>query len=512
MTTVAIGQYIVYDYAVLLLSVYTDMTTVAIGQYIVYDYAVFLLSVYTDMTTVAIGQYIVYDYAVFLLSEYTDMTTVAIGQYIVYDYVVFLLSVYTDMTTVAIGQYIVYDYAVFLLSVYTDMTTVAIGQYIVYDYAIFLSVYTDMTTVAIGQYIVYDYAVFLLSAYTDMTTVAIGHYIVYDYAVFFLSVYTDRAILKAMSQGTITSADFGQRGTQLKLTLLIDNAQKVVFKPAWYPRDYVVTGTPYSGRDRHNGEIAAFYLGSLLGLRRIPLVIGRRIHFEKEILPVSTSRLITTFFEKDGESCFYGRCRYCMGPEDGVCTTNGIIEGTLVLWMPSQFKLTLHKHPWSRTYREGVQAKWETDDHYCDKVKSSPYYSTGHRLLDIIDTCIFDYLIGNADRHHYETFEGYEDSMLIMLDNGKSFGNPDIDEFSILAPLYQCCQIRVTLWEKLLAMKDGILSQVLAGILSVDPITPILTQKHLDALDRRLKTVLEQIHACIAEVGTHALVFESSIR
>ncbi|XP_055896257.1 glycosaminoglycan xylosylkinase-like [Biomphalaria glabrata] len=320
------------------------------------------------------------------------------------------------------------------------------------------------------------------------------------------------AILKAMSQGTITSADFGQRGTQLKLTLLIDNAQKVVFKPAWYPRDYVVTGTPYSGRDRHNGEIAAFYLGSLLGLRRIPLVIGRRIHFEKEILPVSTSRLITTFFEKDGESCFYGRCRYCMGPEDGVCTTNGVIEGTIVLWMPSQFKLTLHKHPWSRTYREGVQAKWETDDHYCDKVKSSPYYSTGHRLLDIIDTCIFDYLIGNADRHHYETFEGYEDSMLIMLDNGKSFGNPDIDEFSILAPLYQCCQIRVTLWEKLLAMKDGILSQVLAGILSVDPITPILTQKHLDALDRRLKTVLEQIHACIAEVGTHALVFESSIR
>ncbi|KAK0065824.1 glycosaminoglycan xylosylkinase [Biomphalaria pfeifferi] len=320
------------------------------------------------------------------------------------------------------------------------------------------------------------------------------------------------AILKAMSQGTITSADFGQRGTQLKLTLLIDNAQKVIFKPAWYPRDYVVTGTPYSGRDRHNGEIAAFYLGSLLGLRRIPLVIGRRIHFEKEILPVSTSRLITTFFEKDGESCFYGRCRYCMGPEDGVCTTNGVIEGTLVLWMPSQFKLTLHKHPWSRTYREGIQAKWETDDHYCDKVKSSPYYSTGHRLLDIIDTCIFDYLIGNADRHHYETFEGYEDSMLIMLDNGKSFGNPDIDEFSILAPLYQCCQIRVTLWEKLLAMKDGILSQVLAGILYVDPITPILTQKHLDALDRRLKTVLEQIHACIAEVGTHALVFESSIR
>ncbi|KAH9496930.1 Glycosaminoglycan xylosylkinase, partial [Bulinus truncatus] len=163
-------------------------------------------------------------------------------------------------------------------------------------------------------------------------------------------------ILKSMSQGAITSVDFGQKGTQLKLTFLIDDVQKVIFKPAWYPRDYIVTGTPYSGRDRHNAEIAAFYLGSLLGLRRTPLAVGRRISIEKDILPVATSRLLTTFFEKDGESCFYGRCLYCKGPEDGVCATNGILEGTLVLWLPKEFKMALHKHPWSRTYREGVQA------------------------------------------------------------------------------------------------------------------------------------------------------------
>ncbi|CAL1533963.1 unnamed protein product [Lymnaea stagnalis] len=320
------------------------------------------------------------------------------------------------------------------------------------------------------------------------------------------------AVLNAMAKGTITSADFGQKGTQLKLTLMIDDVQKVIFKPAWYPRDYIVTGTPYAGRDRHNAEIAAFHLGRILELRRTPLAIGRRLSIEKEILPAATARLKTTFFEKDGESCFYGRCLYCKGPDDGVCASHGIIEGTLVLWLPTDFKMTIHKHPWSRTYRDGVQAKWETDDAYCAKVKKVPKFNSGHQLLDIIDTSIFDYLIGNADRHHYETFENKEDSMLIILDNGKSFGNPGVDELTILAPLYQCCQIRASLWQKLLTLQDGILSKVLSGILANDPIAPVLTQPHLDALDRRLKTILDQIQACIAEVGTQAIVFESSIK
>lgn len=56
------------------------------------------------------------------------------------------------------------------------------------------------------------------------------------------------------------SADVGHRGTQLKLSLLLDGGQRVAFKPRWYSRDYVVTGEPYAGGDRHNGEIAAFTL------------------------------------------------------------------------------------------------------------------------------------------------------------------------------------------------------------------------------------------------------------
>ena len=63
--------------------------------------------------------------------------------------------------------------------------------------------------------------------------------------------------------------------------------------------------------------------------------------------------------------------------------------------------------------------RWETDDLYCSKVKHTPPYNSGPLLLDIMDACVFDYLIGNADRHHYETFKNQSDSMLVMLDSAK---------------------------------------------------------------------------------------------
>lgn len=64
--------------------------------------------------------------------------------------------------------------------------------------------------------------------------------------------------------------------------------------------------------------------------------------------------------------------------------------------------------------------RWEyDDDHYCADVVKMPLYSSGRLLLDIIDACIFDYIVGNADRHHFEVFENETESILIMFDNGK---------------------------------------------------------------------------------------------
>jgi hypothetical protein len=45
--------------------------------------------------------------------------------------------------------------------------------------------------------------------------------------------------------------------------------------------------------------------------------------------------------------------------------------------------------------------------------------SSGPRLLDLIDAAIFDFLIDNGDRHHYDVFENVTNSMVLLLDNGK---------------------------------------------------------------------------------------------
>jgi hypothetical protein len=41
------------------------------------------------------------------------------------------------------------------------------------------------------------------------------------------------AVLNAMATWKIISADVGYKGTQLKMTVLLEGGQKAVFKPKW---------------------------------------------------------------------------------------------------------------------------------------------------------------------------------------------------------------------------------------------------------------------------------------
>ena len=53
----------------------------------------------------------------------------------------------------------------------------------------------------------------------------------------------------------------------------------------------------YSGADRHNGEIVAFYLSLLLNLRRTPVAVGRRVNLSLEIWDKADPDLSRTFFK-----------------------------------------------------------------------------------------------------------------------------------------------------------------------------------------------------------------------
>lgn len=65
-----------------------------------------------------------------------------------------------------------------------------------------------------------------------------------------------------------------------------------------YNRSFHIAGPVYSGADRHNGEIVAFYLSLLLDLRRTPVAVGRRVNLNLEIYDKANPDLKKTFYKK----------------------------------------------------------------------------------------------------------------------------------------------------------------------------------------------------------------------
>lgn len=91
------------------------------------------------------------------------------------------------------------------------------------------------------------------------------------------------------------------------------------------------------------------------------------MNLREEVSKHATSELYATIYQEGNDTCLYGVCHYC-SPGDPVCGLGEILEGALILWLPSYLKLVKHRHPWQRTYRKSRLALWEADPNYCEKV------------------------------------------------------------------------------------------------------------------------------------------------
>ncbi|XP_068606870.1 extracellular serine/threonine protein kinase FAM20C [Brachionichthys hirsutus] len=315
-------------------------------------------------------------------------------------------------------------------------------------------------------------------------------------------------LMEQLATQRIVSAVQKSGGTQLKLVMSFPNDGQALFKPMKQGRDEETGYNLYyfSDFERHNAEIAAFHLDRILGYRRIPPVVGRLVNVVKEIKDITTDRKLgRTFFNSPvGNVCFYGQCSYYCSTEHAVCGRPRKLEASLALLLPdlSLASRRTWRSPWRRSYSRSKLAKWESDPEYCSTVKKTPPYNKGTRLVDFIDMVLLDFLMGNMDRHHYETFEKFgNNTFLLHLDNGRGFGRHSKDEPSILVPLEQCCRIRRSTWLRLrlLSLPPYRLSDVMRASLSQDPlhtVAPLLSEPHLAALDRRLKTVLDTVSRC----------------
>ncbi|KAG7267933.1 hypothetical protein CRUP_013268 [Coryphaenoides rupestris] len=286
-------------------------------------------------------------------------------------------------------------------------------------------------------------------------------------------------------------------GTQLKLIMTFQNYGQALFKPMKQTREQE---TPpdffyFSDFERHNAEIAAFHLDRILDFRRVPPVAGRLVNMTREIRDVTRDKKLwrTFFISPANNICFYGECSYYCSTEHALCGKPDQIEGSLAAFLPdlALAKRKTWRNPWRRSYHKRKKAEWEVDPDYCDVVKQTPPYDRGTRLLDVMDMTIFDFLMGNMDRHHYETFEKFgNDTFIIHLDNGRGFGKHSHDEMSIL----------------LLSKEEYRLSALMEESLLGDRLAPVLIRPHLDAMDRRLRLVLRVLAGCVDKEGYAGVV------
>ncbi|XP_075034050.1 pseudokinase FAM20A [Mixophyes fleayi] len=342
-------------------------------------------------------------------------------------------------------------------------------------------------------------------------------------------------LLDGMSNITIISADYSAdekalngdcdcsqivkpSGTHLKLVMRFQDFGKAMFKPMRQSRE---EQTPedffyFVDYQRHNAEIAAFHLDRVLDFRRVPPVAGRLVNVTREILEVTgNADLEGVFFVSPAQNvCFFAKCLYMCKTEYAVCGNPHMLEGSLSTFLPpltNAPRLSV-PNPWIRSYTFSGKEEWEINPSYCDSVKQLHPYSNQQRLLNMMDLAIFDFLIGNMDRHHYEIFTKFgDDGFLLHLDNARGFGQHSHDELSILAPLYQCCLVKEETWQRLnlLALPEYQLSDVMRESLSRDHLETILTEPHLAALDRRLQRVLHTVRECVQRYGEEAVLLKN---
>lgn len=325
-------------------------------------------------------------------------------------------------------------------------------------------------------------------------------------------------LLHGMATMNVRQVTQKDGGTQLKLTIQYDKDMKALFKPMRFARHKQTLPNHYyfSDYERHTAEIAAFHLDRLLGYRRAMPVTGRLLNITSEIMHVTDDEMRhTSFVSPVGNQCFYGKCSYYCDSNHAICGNPDMLEGSLAAFLPLHDGASrkVWRHPWRRSYNKKKLADWETDEQYCDMVRVMDGYDHGRRLLDIMDMSVFDFLTGNMDRHHYETFDVFgNNTFTVHLDHGRAFGKAFHDELSILAPIKQCCLIRAATLKRLLNFHSGPkpLSKLMEEAMADDPIAPVLWEPHLTALDRRVVIILIEIRKCLQETSVSADVVVSN--
>ena len=72
-------------------------------------------------------------------------------------------------------------------------------------------------------------------------------------------------------------------------------------------------------------------------------------------------------------------------------------------------------------------------------------------------------------------------------------------------------RIRTSTFERLIQLKNGLLTKLLIEAMKSDPIAPVLHKKHIEAINRRMPIIFQHIQACVNRYVTCTDYMSSSI-
>ncbi len=106
-----------------------------------------------------------------------------------------------------------------------------------------------------------------------------------------------------------------------------------------------------------------------------------------------------------------------------------------------------------------------------------------------------------------------DNTALIHLDNGRSFGRYDHDELSILTPIRQCCLFRYSTFARLYRVYRQGLSTLVSRSLETgeQQLRKILVDEHLTAIDRRLEILFAHLDTCIRTYTVKGVMIDDGI-
>lgn len=316
-------------------------------------------------------------------------------------------------------------------------------------------------------------------------------------------------LLGSLATTKIESIGLFHGGSQLKLHVKLADGNYAMMKPMRSPRNFVYNygeQQPFwLDLERHNAEVAAFHLDRILNFRRSPPCAGRIISITEDIQNKTTDKdLLTTFYHNGRSICFEGKCApwFC-NKDHPICGRGDKLEVSMCTILPyyhgDKDPIFDRPNPWSHGVRE---AKIWKEQNICEDLLQNQANAEGRFLLDLVEQSIFDFLILNYDRHHFHMLQQFgAKSFVVVLDNGKGFGNPLEDDLTLLGPLAQCCIIRKSTFQylkKIHQSKREKLSDHMRNTLAKDSIHPVIPESYLEALDRRLAKVLDMVGDCLS--------------